>query len=216
MIRIAGLVIDHPRSSLPDVGISLDGGSCPRKILVSSIKSVQSFILSPSYCLDHFLSAKCIAALKSNVESTDNFLDDPNFSPWLPLYLNPENHRQAASDMLRVSCTKLFGERLARHRALLEKCSKQSHSVVGAVRDLSTVSKLIAEKKQSQTRSVRFLDCPVSGVDDQAGTGDESAPEPSKVTSAAGKRLFDINFLASDNRHACQGSSKTNNRKPRV
>ena len=84
MVRIAGLVIGDHRSSLPDVVISLDGGSCPRKILVSSIKSVPSFVLSPSYCLDYFLSDKCIAALKTNLESTENFLEDPNFSPWAP------------------------------------------------------------------------------------------------------------------------------------
>ena len=151
--------------------ISLEGSACPRKILASSIKSVQSFIASPSYCLDQFLSAKCIAVLKANVESPDNFLLDANFSPWSTLYLDQHTHRQAAADILRVSCTKLFGEQLSRHKALLEKSSKQSHSVGGAVRDLGKVSRLIAEKRGS-SKNVRFLDSP-SGIAENAPSTEE-------------------------------------------
>ena len=190
--------------------ISLEGSACPRKILVSSIKSVQPFIVSPSYCLEQFLSPQC--CVKSNVESPDNFLLDASFSPWSPLYLDRETHRQAAADILRVSCTKLFGEQLSRHKALLEKSTKQSHSVGGAVRDLGKVGRLIAEKRSVSSKNVRFLDSPSGGTENVPSTEEEIVldssdskknSKKSSTATVASRRLVDVGFLAADNRVSC-------------
>ena len=180
--------------------ISLEGSAFPEKILLSSLVSVQSFIQCPSYCLDSFLSPTCIAELKENLESPINFLEDPHFSPWSSFYLDSNRHRGVVSDALQASCEKLFGERLARHRALVEKSGKQSHSAVGAVRDLSGVSKLLASKKLSQEKRVAFLDTPGSGLEDNASTGEESVVAPAKEKSVVSARLSDVGLLALDNR----------------
>ena len=116
--------------------------------------------------------------------------------------MDSNRHRSVVSDALQASCEKLFGERLARHRALLEKSAKQSHSVVGAVRDLTSVSKLLANKKLSQDKRVAFLDTPCSGLEDTGSTGEESVVAPANERSVVSARLSDVGLLALDNRFA--------------
>ena len=69
------------------VEFSLSGVQVPKKILLSSIFAVQSFISAPGFNSGELLTKGCLLELKANLLVGKDFLNNESFVPWRPLYV---------------------------------------------------------------------------------------------------------------------------------
>ena len=71
----------------PEVEISLSGAAIPEKVLLSSIRAVQSYISDSGFVSGELLTKDCLDELKANLPSGHIVMSDVIFAPWRSLYL---------------------------------------------------------------------------------------------------------------------------------
>ena len=79
----------------PEVEISLSGAAIPGKVLLSSIRAVQSYISDSGFVSGKLLTKDCPDELKANLPPGHIFMSDVTFAPWRSL------HVLARQDMYR-------------------------------------------------------------------------------------------------------------------
>ena len=79
----------------PEVEILLSGAAIPEKVLLSSIRAVQSYISDSGFVSGEMLTKDCLDELKANLPSGHIFISDVTFAPWRSLYVH------ARQDMYR-------------------------------------------------------------------------------------------------------------------
>ena len=79
------------------VEMSLSGSSVPKKILLSSILSLQSYVSDGAFVSGELLTKDCLDELKANLPVGHVFMSNASFSPWRPLYL--QSHQDLYRDL---------------------------------------------------------------------------------------------------------------------
>ena len=74
----------------PAVEISLSGTVVPEKVLLSSIRAVQSYISDSGFVSGELLTKDCLDELKANLPTGHVFMADPTFAPWRSLYVSTQ------------------------------------------------------------------------------------------------------------------------------
>ena len=87
VVQLASLVAIPREVCYPVVEFSLSGVQVPKKILLSSIFAVQSFISAPGFNSGELLTKDCLLELKTNLPVGRDFLGKESFAPWRPLYV---------------------------------------------------------------------------------------------------------------------------------
>ena len=69
-----------------EVDISLSGVAVPRKILMSAVFTVQSYVSFSGFTSGELLTKDCLDDLRVNLPAGCSFLGDASFAPWSSLY----------------------------------------------------------------------------------------------------------------------------------
>ena len=171
VVQLASLVAIPREVRYPDVEFSLSGVRVPKKILLSSIFAVQSFISAPGFNSGELLTKDCLLELKANLPVGKDFLNNESFAPWRPLYVL---NRQDLYRGLRDRFDEYYLGQVAewRRRAGTGLSSSTTLSVAGASPQTSVELGVVADP------SVSPLSVGVSAAVAVAGSSTESAVSP--------------------------------------
>ena len=103
----------------PEVEISLSGAAIPEKVLLSSIRAVQSYIFDSGFVSGELLTKDCLDELKANLPSGHIFMSDVTFAPWRSLYVHT---RQDMYRDLRDSSNDYYMGQIAEWRRRARLC----------------------------------------------------------------------------------------------
>ena len=132
----------------PEVEISLSGAAIPEKVLLSSIRAVQSYISDSGSVSGELLTKDCFDELKANLQSGHIFMSDVTFAPWRCLCVHS---RQDMNRNLRDSFNDYYMGQVAewRRRAGLCVLSVTSPtSKLPTVKDVETWSGAVSSVLQ--------------------------------------------------------------------
>ena len=87
VVQLASLKAIPREVQYPVVEFSLSGVQVPKKILLSSIFAVQSFVSAPGFNSGELLTKDCLLELKATLPVGRDFLNNESFAPWRPLYV---------------------------------------------------------------------------------------------------------------------------------
>ena len=77
-------VIQYPR-----VDISLNGTEVPEKVLISSIRAIQSYVSDCNFVSGELLAKGRLDELKTNLPMGHVFMSNSSFAPWRSLFIRP-------------------------------------------------------------------------------------------------------------------------------
>ena len=87
VVQLASLVAIPREVQYLVVEFSLSGVQIPKKIILSFIFAVQSFVSAPGFNSGELLTKDCLLELKANLPVGRDFLNNESFAPWRPLYV---------------------------------------------------------------------------------------------------------------------------------
>ena len=168
----------------PVVEFSLSGVQIPKKILLSSIFAVQSFVSAPGFNSGELLTKDCLLELKANLPVGRDFLNNESFAPWRPLYVL---NRQDLYRSLRGRFDENYLEQVAewRRRAGQPPLTGLTTSTMLSVADVSPQTSvapgLIVDSSVSPL-SIGVSSATVVGA--EGGTGSAESPQASSLFAA--------------------------------
>ena len=142
----------------PDVEISLSGAAIPEKVLLSSVRAVQSYISDSGFVSGELLTKDCLDELKANLPSGHVFMSDVTFAPWRSLYVLA---RQDMYRDLRDSFNGYYMGQVAEWRRRAGLCAfsvTSPTSKLPSARDVESGSGVVSSVHQGASASA-----PVSG-----------------------------------------------------
>ena len=142
----------------PDVEISLSGAAIPEKVLLSSVRAVQSYISDSGFVSGELLTKDCLDELKANLPSGHIFMSDVTFAPWRSLYVLA---RQDLYRDLRDSFNGYYMGQVAEWRRRAGLCAfsvTSPTSKLPSARDVESGSGVVSSVHQGASASA-----PVSG-----------------------------------------------------
>ena len=135
VINRLAVLLDPGSFDFPVVDISYSGILLPEKILQSSVLSVQSMVMTPSFSSGDLLTKTCLEELKVNLPNGKQFLEAASFRPWDDVY---ERSRAEVYQDLEECFRSYFQGQLGEWRAKISAMSAFSKPSTPGRRSSST------------------------------------------------------------------------------
>ena len=82
VLKICSLVVARPQISMPKIEIDLDRCAVPASVIMSSLRVVQSLVLSVNYKQGAFFTQGTMESVRDAIASSRQFMSSASFDPW--------------------------------------------------------------------------------------------------------------------------------------